>query len=238
VARGTWNAVFACTPCGVSYPVGCRWNERLAQARSAGLTFTAPCLLQWRKVAGRYLYRETRASRSTSRFLSLSLSSLPIARMPRQRIGARVAMQGGAASSPAARNGCRDNTFVLGERRATSCLLFRPRSVLSVYSETSASHETVCLCPFPFPVPMRRIAILPPLRFSCACLYLSICPPPRASPFSSIRLARSPPSRYLASPRHLPRPPPRSRGPLFLFYKIDRTGETEETRSVGRNARI
>jgi len=112
---------------------------------------------------------------------------------------------------------------VLGERRATSCLLFRPRSVLSVYSETSASHETVCLCPFPFPVPMRRIAIHPPLRFSCACLYLSICPPPRASPFSSIRLTLSPPFRYLASPRHLPRGPRlrRARAPLyFSFIKL------------------
>lgn len=72
-----------------------------------------------------------------------------------------------------ARSG-RDNIFVLRERRATSCLLFRPRSVLSVYSETSASHETVCL-PLSlrslFSVQMRRIFS------SCAfrtCLYLSI----------------------------------------------------------------
>lgn len=72
----------------------------------------------------------------------------------------------------------RDNIFVLRERRATSCLLFRPRSVLSVYSETSASHETVCLSPFPspthslFPAPER--GAFSSFRLFRTCLYLSI----------------------------------------------------------------
>jgi len=67
----------------------------------------------------------------------------------------------------------RDNIFVLRERRATSCLLFRPRSALSVYSETSASHETVCL-PFPysfFSVPMRHISS-PRVLFVPVFIYL------------------------------------------------------------------
>jgi len=66
------------------------------------------------------------------------------------------------------------NIFVLREKRATSCLLFRPRSVLSVYSETSASHETVCfLFPYArsFPIRSRRILPIPLFR---TCLYLSI----------------------------------------------------------------
>jgi len=207
--------------------------ERTASYPLGGVNFYCPLSLAIEKSSGWISIprREPPVLPFSYRFHCPPLS-LSIARMPRQRIGARVAIRGGAASSPA-RNGCRDNTFVLGERRATSCLLFRPRSVLSVYSETSASHETVCLCPLSLhPSPMRRIAI-PPLA---PCAF-------RAPVFiyPSVRLGAPLHSRPSVSlSRHplgisLPR---RARTPLFLFYKIDRTGETEETRSVGRNARI
>jgi len=125
----------------------------------------------------------------------------------------------------------RGNIFVLREKRATSCLLFRPRSVLSVYSETSASHETVCL-PFlyarSFPI---RCGVSSPYRFFVPVfiylsvrLYVSLFPSTCLTSVAAVSL--------------LPQRPALACLPTFLFYKIDRTDETEETRSMGRNMRI
>lgn len=148
--------------------------------------------------------------------------------MLRQRIGARVGIRS-VATTPLARDG-RDNIFVLRERRATSCLLFRPRSVLSVYSETSASHETVCL-PFPYARSFpSRCGTSTPVRFPY--LSLSIYLSASVCLFISVHLSHFRGRRISLSVT------PRASLPTFLFYKIDRTDETEETHSMGRNVRI
>lgn len=126
----------------------------------------------------------------------------------------------------------RSNIFVLREKRATSCLLFKPRSVLSVYSETSASHETVYLSPFPMLALSRSdTAYPPPCRFFVPIfiylsirLYVSLFPSTCLTPLAAVSL--------------FPQRPVLACLPTFLFYKIDRTDETEETRSMGRNTRI
>jgi len=152
--------------------------------------------------------------------------------MLRQRIGTTIGIRGGGIHRGSRRGW--GNIFVLRERRAMSCLLFRPRSVLSVYSETSASHETVCLSPFPsYTLALSRpdTAHSPRASFAPVFIYLSI---------RLLRLFIFDYSSHFRRSYRAVSPFPRAlaRLPTFLFYKIDRTDETEETRSMGRNTRI
>lgn len=144
--------------------------------------------------------------------------------MLRQRIGATVKIRG-MVFFPLAAGGITFSCYEKGEPRAV-CYSGRDRRYLFIPKQAHLTKQSAS--PFPTRSFPSRCGISP-LLVCFSYLSLSIYSP--LCLFISAYLSLSRPSCLFFSPR-----PPRL--PTFLFYKIDRIDETEETRSMGRNTRI
>lgn len=140
--------------------------------------------------------------------------------MLRQSIGTTVGIRGR-----------RGNIFVLSRKASHEpvCYSGRDRCYLFIPKQAHLTKQSAS----PFPTlalfdPMWRILPVPALFRTC--LYLSIRLYVSLFPSTCLTL--------VAAVSLFPQRSALACLPTFLFYKIDRTDETEETRSMGRNTRI
>lgn len=132
---------------------------------------------------------------------------------------------------PLAAGGITFSCYEKGEPRAV-CYSGRDRCYLFIPKQAHLTKQSASPLPFSRSFPSRcgvsssRALFVPVFIYLSIRLYVSL--------FPSIYLFRGHRISFFfrdASRPHAPLP-------TFLFYKIDRIDETEETRSMGRNTRI